>query len=101
MHRFLFDCPFVRPQLPRLARRHVGFLAVLFVLQTGVLRLRTVLSPSWFAPTGPKGSSPFEIALEILCFALALAEIANIRSILDRAHPPVQLRPIRVLGLLE
>jgi hypothetical protein len=45
MQRYLFHCPFVRPQLPVLARRHAYFLVALFALQTVVLQLRSHLSP--------------------------------------------------------
>jgi len=84
--RYLFRCPFVRPQLPRLGVRHMGFLAVLFVLQTEALRLRPRLSPSWFVASGWRGTTRFELALEIICAALALIEIATNRSFLNRAH---------------
>ena len=86
MQRYLFRCPFVRPQLPRLAYRHIGFLAVLFVLQTGALQVRPRLSPSWFVATGWKDTTRFELTLDILCAALALTEIATNRSFLNRAH---------------
>jgi hypothetical protein len=86
LQRYLFRCPFVRPQLPRLALRHIGFLAVLFVLQTGAFRLRPRLSPSWFVATGWKGTTRFELTLQILCAALALTEIKVNRSLLSRAH---------------
>jgi hypothetical protein len=36
MQPFLLSCPIVRRQLPLLIRRHLGFLAVLFIVQTTV-----------------------------------------------------------------
>ena len=86
LQRYLFRCPFVRPQLPRLAFRHIGFLAVLFVLQTGALQLRPRLSPSWFVASGWRDTTRFELTLGILCAALAFTEIATNRSFLNRAH---------------
>lgn len=86
MQRYLFLCPFVRPQLPRLAFRHIGFLAVLFFLETGALQLRPRLSPSWSVASGFKGTTRFELTLEVICAALALTEVATNRSFLNRAH---------------
>jgi hypothetical protein len=86
MQRYLFRCPIVRPQLPRLAFRHIGFIAVLFVLQTGALQLRPRLSSSWFVASGWRDTTRFEITMGILCAALAFTEVATNRSFLNRAH---------------
>ena len=37
MPPYMFTCPAVQPQFSRLLRRHLGFLVLLFVLQTAVL----------------------------------------------------------------
>lgn len=89
--RYLFGCPFVRPQLPRLAFRHIGFSAVLFVLQTGALQIRSRLSPSWFLASGWRDTTNFELTMGILCVALAFTEITTNRSLLNRAHPEYNL----------
>jgi len=86
MQRYLFSCPVIRAQLPRLAFRHIGFIAVLFVLQTGALQLRPRLSPSWFAASGWRDTNRYELALGILCVALAVTETATNRASLNRAH---------------
>ena len=43
MRPFLHSCPVVRRQIPLLIRRHVGFLAALFIVQTTALELRPKL----------------------------------------------------------
>lgn len=42
-NRYLFSCPWVRRELPRLALRHVAFLIALFVLQSDSAPLSTAL----------------------------------------------------------
>lgn len=85
MQRYLFRCPFVRHGLPSLALRHMGFLAVLFVLQTGALELRPYMPDFWFVASG-RNIPPFTIVLAIVCGALAFTHILTNRSLLDRAH---------------
>lgn len=46
--RYLFNCPTVRPQLYRLFIRHLGFLTVLFVIETIALQLRPGIPEWWF-----------------------------------------------------
>jgi len=82
---YFFECPIVHRNLPRLARRHGGFLATLVVLETIALPLRPHLPASWLITTGKDGS-PFTITLFILCMCLALAQILSNRSLLERAH---------------
>src|SRR5579864_4551119 len=38
---FLLSCPIVRAQIPQLIRRHLVFLAALFIVQTVALRFRS------------------------------------------------------------
>src|SRR5580692_2898395 len=82
---FLLSCPVVRSQLPQLIRRHLGFLAALFIVQTTALKFRPNLPAYWITPTGGD-ASPFAIILGILCFCLAIAETLTNRSLLERAH---------------
>ena len=87
MPRYLFSCPIVRRELPRLAKRYVAFIAVLLFLLTVALRLRPQLPASWlFASGGYKSMPPFTWALLLLSACLALAHILTNRSILNRAH---------------
>jgi lysylphosphatidylglycerol synthetase-like protein (DUF2156 family) len=87
LQRYLFNCPFVCGQLPRLAFRHACFLVALFVLQTLALRIRPHLPPFWLkASGGYKSMPPFVTALMALCVVLCLSEILTNRSLLDRAH---------------
>jgi hypothetical protein len=83
--RYLFTCPAVQPELPRLFLRHLGFLVVLFLLQSAALAVRPSLSEWWNFPDS-KGSTPFELALMLLCFGLGFAQVYANRSILERAH---------------
>jgi len=84
---YMFTCPAVRTQYPRLLWRHLGFLVALFALQTGVLAVRPHL-PAWWNTDigGPRGDPPFEYALFLLCFGLAWTENLTNRRLLDRAH---------------
>ncbi len=83
--RYLFTCPVVRSQLSRLAQRHIGFLAILFVLQTAALSLRPRMPASWFVAS-VRNMSPFTLALVILCMGLGFTEILTNRSLLKHAH---------------
>jgi hypothetical protein len=82
---FLLSCPAVRSQLPRLIRRHLGFLAVLFVVQTTALKLRPNLPAYLIAPRG-KDASLLTIGLGIFCLCLGIVQILTNRSLLERAH---------------
>jgi hypothetical protein len=54
--RYLFGCPVVRAQLPRLVLRHMAFLAVLFVLLTFALQIRPFLPAPWLVASGERRS---------------------------------------------
>jgi hypothetical protein len=82
---FLLSCPVVRGQLARLIRRHLGFIAAIFIAQTTALRLRPSLPAAWIAPRS-KDASPFAILLGLLCLVLAIVQTLTNRSLLDRAH---------------
>ena len=86
MQRYLFSCPYVRSQLPRIAIRHLTFLAALLILITAAHQIRPHLPPWWFTENGPRGMPPFIVALGILCGLLLLTEIMTNRSLLKRAH---------------
>jgi hypothetical protein len=86
MQRYLFSCPYVRSQLPRVAIRHIAFLAALFILITAALQVRPHLSHWWLAPIGPRGTPPLIDGVFILCGSLLLTEIMTNRSLLKRAH---------------
>jgi hypothetical protein len=75
---YKFTCPAVEPQVPRLLRRHLGFLVALFILQTAALAVRPNLPEwctAWFVPV-----------LMLLCIGLGYAQVFTNRSVLDRAH---------------
>ena len=88
---FLLSCPAVRSQLPRLIRRHLGFLAVLVVVQTTALKLRSDLPAYLITPRG-KDTSLFTIGLGIFCLCLGILQILTNRSLLERAHLSAQAR---------
>jgi|SRR5580704_896971 hypothetical protein len=85
MPPFMFTCPAVRPQSSRLLRRHLGFLVVLFALQTAALAFRPNL-PEWWNIEDRKGATPFDLALVLVCFGLGYTQAFMNRSLLDRAH---------------
>jgi hypothetical protein len=84
---YMFTCPAVQPQLSRLVRRHLGFLVVLFALQTAAFAIRPNL-PAWWTIEDKKGKggSPFGLALLFSCVGLQCAQVFTNRSLLDRAH---------------
>lgn len=82
---YMFTCPAVQPQFPRLLRRHLGFLVALFALQTAALATRPNL-PEWWNIEDRKGTTPFDLALILLCFGLGYAQVFTNRSLLNRAH---------------
>lgn len=85
MQRFLLSCPVVRCQIPRLVRRHLGFLAALVIVETSALKLRPNLPASL---TMPRGTEPslFAVILGIFCASLAVVQVLSNRSLLERAH---------------
>jgi len=82
---FLLSCPVLRGQIPRLIRRHLGFLTALLISQTMALKFQSNLPAHWITPTS-RDASPFAIILGIFCRCLAIVEILTNRSLLDRAH---------------
>ena len=83
--RYLFTCPAVRTQIPRLVWRHVGFVGALIVLQSLLLVVRPDL-PEWLKVADSKGTTVFDMALYFLCIGLGFAQVAANRSLLERAH---------------
>lgn len=84
---YMFTCPAVQPQFARLLRRHVGFLAGLFGLQSLAFAMLPHL-PDWRnTDTGHgAGGTPFYLALLLLGVALGYTQVLTNRSLLDRAH---------------
>lgn len=82
---FKFSCPAVKPQLLRLTWLHLGFLAVLFVLQTEMLAARPRL-PDWWDTPDRKGSTPFDLVMFFLCFGILWTQIFTNRWLLKRAQ---------------
>jgi hypothetical protein len=82
---FRFKCPAVRPQIPRLLWRHLGFLIALIVLQTAMLAIQPNL-PDWWNVPDKKGSTAFDLALMLICLGLGYVQVYSNRSVLDRAH---------------
>jgi hypothetical protein len=54
MQRYLFSCPYVRSQLPRIAMWHLAFLAALFILITAALQIRPNLPQWWLTERVPE-----------------------------------------------
>jgi hypothetical protein len=86
---FLLSCPVVLRQLPRLIRRHLGFLAALFIAQTTALKLRPNLPTHWVTPSS-RDASPFAFVLGLLCLCLGVAQVLSNRSLLEDAHQSAQ-----------
>jgi len=82
---FLLSCPVVRRQVPRLIRRHLGFLAALFIAQTTAFKLRPNL-PAHFVTPSSRDPSPFAFILGVVCLCLAVTQILSNRSLLENAH---------------
>lgn len=85
---FLFTCPVVVSQYPRLLKRHVGFLAVVIVFETTALQAKPHLSGWWFTSSG-RNWTPFFTAVALPVMALAITEIMTNRGVLKRAHKNV------------
>jgi hypothetical protein len=85
MQPFLLSCPVVRRQLAPLIRRHLGFLAALFIVQTTALKLRPNLPAYLITPRGTNASR-FAVILGVLCGSLAIVQVLSNRSLLERAH---------------
>jgi hypothetical protein len=86
---FLLSCPVVSGQIVRLIRRHLGFVAVLVIVETTALDLRPNLPAYWVTPSG-KDAPPFVFVLGVLCACLAIVQVVSNRSLLERAHHPTQ-----------
>lgn len=85
MRPFMFSCPVVLAAVPRLLWRHLGFLAVLVIVETVAFRVRPYLPSDW--TTASHGDpSGFAIMLWVLCGCLALTQVLSNRSVLETAH---------------
>ncbi len=82
---FLLSCPAVRSQIPRLTRRHLGFLAAVFVVQTTAFKVRPTLPAYLITPRGTDASL-FAIGLGVFCLCLGIAQVLTNRSLLEHAH---------------
>ncbi len=82
---YLFTCPVVVSQYPRLLKRHAGYVAVLVALETVALGIKPHLSQWWLTSSG-RNMTPFVVAVIVPCGALAIAEIMTNRCVLERAH---------------
>lgn len=82
---YFFECSIVRQTMPRLIRRHIGFLLAIVVMETFALQLTRFMPPSWLI-TKEGVETPFRIAVTVLCFCLAAAEVFISRSLLAQAH---------------
>lgn len=82
---FLLSCPVVRRQLPRIIRRHLVFLATLFVAQTMAFKLRSNL-PAQFVTPSSRDASPFALIMGVFCLCLAVAQVLSNRALLENAH---------------
>jgi hypothetical protein len=91
MQPFLLSCPVVHRQLPLLIRRHLGFLAAVFIVQTTALELRPNL-PAYLITPRRTDVSPFALILGGLCACLAIVQILSNRALLGRAHLSAQAK---------
>jgi hypothetical protein len=89
MQPFLLSCPVVRSQIPLLIRRHVGFLAATFVVQTTAIELRPNL-PEYLITPRLTDASLFAVILSVLCGCLEVVQVLSNRSLLEHAHLSAQ-----------
>jgi hypothetical protein len=102
---YLFTCPVVVSQYPRLLMRHAAFLTALVSVETIVLRIKLHHFGGWL------GSNGFDLffALAAPAGAIAILEILSIRDALQRAHEdrfddypvndqPDKDKPLSILG---
>jgi hypothetical protein len=82
---YLFTCPVVKSQYPRLLKWHAVYVAVLVTLETVALRITPHLSQWWLISSGTN-ETPFMVAVVIPCGVLAVVEIMTNRGVLERAH---------------
>lgn len=82
---FLFTCPVVVSQYPRLLKRHAVFLTVLIAIVTIALHIKPHLSAS-LTQSSSRNVSPFYVFVAIAVGALAVTEIMMNRGVLERAH---------------
>jgi len=93
---YLFTCPVVVSQYPRLLKRHAVFLAILIAFVAIALRIKPHLSEGM---ARSRRSDTFFFVVAIPVAALALTEILTNRGVLERAHrdhfgePPAQNNP--------
>jgi len=85
MRPFMLSCPIVQRLLPRLIRRHLGFLALLVALQFAAFQVRPYL-PIWWTTADDKNWTPFIVVLAAGFGCFALAEVVTNRSLLNAAH---------------
>jgi hypothetical protein len=85
MQPYFFECPIVQQTMPRLWRRHGGFLISVVLVETIALYMKRYMPSSWLTATGKDGS-PFGISLWIVCGGLAFVQVFTNRSLLERAH---------------
>ncbi|MGD0911339.1 MAG: hypothetical protein ABR928_05550 [Terracidiphilus sp.] len=82
---YVFACPVVQGLMWQLAKRHLCYLAILFVIETIALSLRPHLPAEWLVSSG-KWMPPFSTALFILgLIPWAIQSFTN-RSLLERTH---------------
>ena len=82
---YFFECSIVQQTMPRLLRRHGGFVAAIVLLETIALYLTRYMPASWLTAHGRDGS-PFAITLFVLCLCIASVQVFTNRTLLERAH---------------
>ena len=89
MQPYFFECSIVQQTMPRLLRRHGGFVAAIVLLETIALYLTRYMPASWLTANGKDGS-PFATSLCIICVCVGCVEAFTNRSLLERAHAKTQ-----------
>ena len=82
---YLFTCPVVTNQYPRLLRRHAAFLTLLLACLIVALRIKPHPS-EWMKESRQSDTIPFYFFIALPIAALALVEIMTNRAVLERAH---------------
>lgn len=83
--KYMFTCPAVRTQLPRMLWWHLGFLGALDAFETWALAVQTKL-PDWLNTPDKNGGTLFLAVCMLVCTGLVATEIAVNRYALARAH---------------
>ena len=73
---YLFTCPVVVSQFPRILKRHAAYLTGIVAFETTSLIIKPHLSTWWLTASG-RNMPPFVVAMTVPCLILAIVEIVT------------------------